>query len=641
MKKNICLFLIIAFIAIITSFQTNPETATERVQANYAENVEAFRASIDTYLALAQMKVVDSEALYKAHINCRLNFKKIEHIIGHYDEQYVKFSLNGAPLPVIRQEPDSIRVVEPEGLQILDELVAEDEPDIEKIVEKLSVLQTSFAEVAAYEKRRHLDDKRIMEAMRSQIVRVFALSLTGFDTPGSGNGIAEAKAALQSMLNDFLEYKNDNNAAAKPHFAKAKNLFEASINYLGNNTDFDTFNRLYFIRNFMNPLSESLLNFHLAMRFRLDSAERAATLSINYHAKMPFSNDFLNPYYYTYLKPHQDNEAMVKLGGYLFFEPALSTNNKMSCGTCHQPDKAFTDGLKKSRSNHSEGTVLRNSPTIINAVFSSRHFYDLRSDRFENQAADVIKNADEFRSDFDEIREKLSQSPEYQKLFNEAFEYATWSETKIDQYTITTALASFVKSLRSFNSPFDQYIRGETKEIDPQIERGFNIFMGKGACGTCHFAPTFNGLVPPDYHENETEVLGVPADTTNTAIDADEGRFANGRPHEAAEHYRHSFKTVTVRNVALTPPYMHNGIYETLEQVVDFYNNGGGAGMGLEVEYQTLAPDSLGLNLEEQAALVKFMGSLTDDSFEEYVPKRLPEFEVGSELREVSREVEY
>jgi len=313
----------------------------------------------------------------------------------------------------------------------------------------------------------------------------------------------------------------------------------------------------------------------------------------------------------------------------------------MSCGTCHQPDKAFTDGLQKSRSNHSEGTVLRNSPTIINSVFSSRHFYDLRSDRFENQAMDVIKNADEFRSDFDEIREKLSQSPEYQQLFNEAFEYATWSETKIDRYTITTALASFVKSLRSFNSPFDQYIRGETKEIDPQIERGFNIFMGKGACGTCHFAPTFNGLVPPDYHENETEVLGVPADTTNTKIDPDEGRFANGRPHEAAEHYRHSFKTVTVRNVALTPPYMHNGVYETLEQVVDFYNNGGGAGMGLEVEYQTLAPDSLGLDVDEQQALVKFMEALTDASFEEYVPEQLPEFEVGSELHEVLRKVEY
>lgn len=641
MKKTIYIFIILIFIGIVTSFQQDDLTPAKRIQSNYATNIETFRQSIDTYLSIAQMKNPDIEALYDAHIQCRLNYKKIEHIIGHYDEQYVKFSLNGAPLPVIRQEPDSIRVVEPEGLQILDELVAEDEPDLEKIIEKLSVLQSSFSEMASYEKKRPLEDKRILEAMRSQIVRVFALSLTGFDTPGSGNGIAEAEASLVSMLNDFSEYKNECTSSACTYFAQAEKLFKESIDYLNEYTDFDTFNRLHFIREWMNPLSEAILDFHLAMQIPTDMPERAATLSINYHAKNPFSDDFLNPYYYTYLKPHQDNPAMVKLGGYLFFEPALSVNNQMSCGTCHQPDKAFTDGLPKSLANHGEGTVLRNAPTIINAIYSSRHFYDLRSDKFENQTMDVIKNAKEFGTDFDQISEKLTQSPEYQRLFDEAFEYATWSETKIDQYTITTAMASFVKSIRSFNSPFDKYIRKETQKIEPQVEQGFNLFMGKAACGTCHFAPTFNGLVPPDYHENETEVLGVPADTTATGLDADLGRFANGRAHEAAEHYRHSFKTVTVRNVAVTAPYMHNGAYETLEQVVDFYNKGGGEGMGLKVDYQTLAPDSLGLNMDEQQAIIKFMEALTDTSFQSYVPRQLPEFNPESELKNIPREVAY
>lgn len=641
MKKITYLLIIISFIGIGSSFQQNTETPVSQIQSNYAENIEAFRQSIDTYLSIAEMKKTDTEALYDAHIQCRLNYKKIEHIIGHYDEQYVKFSLNGAPLPVIKQTSDSIQVVEPEGLQILDELVAEDEPDLESIIEKLNVLQNSFSEVASYEKNRPLEDKRILEAMRSQIVRVFALSLTGFDTPGSSNGIAEAKASLESMFKDFSEYESACTPKANTYFAQAEKHFTESIDYLNDHTDFNTFNRLHFIREWMNPLSEAILDFHLAMQIRTDVEERAATLSINYHAKNPFSDDFLNPYYYTYLKPHQNNSAMVKLGAYLFFEPALSVNNKMSCGTCHHPSKAFTDGLKKSRSNHGEGTVLRNAPTIINAVYSSRHFYDLRSDRFENQAMDVIQNADEFSTNFEEIREKLSQNTDYQELFDEAFGYATWSETKIDQYTITTALASFVKSIRSFNSPFDKYIRKETQKIEPQVEQGFNLFMGKAACGTCHFAPTFNGLVPPDYHENETEVLGVPADTAAITLDADVGRFANGRPHEAATHYRHSFKTVTVRNVAVTSPYMHNGVYETLEEVVDFYNNGGGEGMGLDVDFQTLAPDSLDLNVDEQQALIKFMEALTDTSFQAYIPRHLPKFNAESGLQDIPREVQY
>jgi cytochrome c peroxidase len=157
--------------------------------------------------------------------------------------------------------------------------------------------------------------------------------------------------------------------------------------------------------------------------------------------------------------------------------------------------------------------------------------------------------------------------------------------------------------------------------------------MGKAACGTCHFAPTFNGTVPPGYSESESEVLGVPSvnTTDNPPIDPDLGRLGNRHPRDEAEIYRHSFKTVTVRNVTLTAPYMHNGVYNTLEEVVDFYNRGGGAGMGMDLPFQTLPFSELNLNEGEVADLVAFMETLTDTTGMTKMPAVLPKFEDNEE----------
>jgi cytochrome c peroxidase len=135
--------------------------------------------------------------------------------------------------------------------------------------------------------------------------------------------------------------------------------------------------------------------------------------------------------------------------------------------------------------------------------------------------------------------------------------------------------------------------------------------MGKAKCGTCHFAPLFNGTVPPVYLRTEQEVIGVPrtAKIVNASIDGDVGRFAiNGYVA-----HKYAFKTPTVRNSSLTAPYMHNGVFPTLEQVMDFYNRGGGAGIGVRgVEHQTLSPDPLHLTPSEQQAIIAFLRSLED-----------------------------
>jgi len=146
--------------------------------------------------------------------------------------------------------------------------------------------------------------------------------------------------------------------------------------------------------------------------------------------------------------------------------------------------------------------------------------------------------------------------------------------------------------------------------LTAQEINGFNLFMGKAQCGTCHFAPLFNGLVPPLYNLSELEVLG----TTKTdnldkpEPDTDSGRF-NVFP---IAFYEKAFKTPTVRNVSATGPYMHNGSFKTLETVVEFYNKGGANGLGLTMNNQTLSPLPLNLSKEEVNDIVSFMQALED-----------------------------
>lgn len=178
----------------------------------------------------------------------------------------------------------------------------------------------------------------------------------------------------------------------------------------------------------------------------------------------------------------------------------------------------------------------------------------------------------------------------------------------IDEFAIKNALASFIGSLSAYDSKFDAYMSGNGT-FDKDEIAGFNLFTGKAKCATCHFIPLTNGTVPPSFVKSESEVLGVP--DASKKLDADLGKFELTK---AAIH-RNSFKTPTIRNVALTAPYMHNGVFKTMEEVVDFYNDGGGNGMGFEMLNQTLPTDKLNLSALEKKQLISFMNALTDKKF--------------------------
>lgn len=629
----------------LSAFQTpttNQEAPNIVISRQHGQKLLDFQQAVLEFKAANEALSQDTktwERLREAHTNCRLQYKRIEFLTEYLDAEFVKFYLNGAPLPRLEQKTTEIKVEEPLGLQVLEENIYVDNPYENK--ESIDALMKQFVffsdQIVRFQKRTLLEDRFIFEAVRKQLIRVITLGLTGFDTPVTLNAIPEAQASLGSTY-DALQIYFPLLKEKDPQLQKRMDdLYKGALKYLADNQDFGSFDRLHFLKTYINPLYTDVKTMHVTLGYPTtkEALAKITPKITNYDAENIFSEDLINPYYYTNVSQFEVNSKIEELGRTLFFDPIMSATNKSSCATCHNPELAFTDGLKKSRSLGSDGDVGRNAPTLFNVAYAERYFYDLRSFNLEAQLQHVVFNKKEFNTSMVEIMERVSQSEEYTKLFKAAFKNPYHQAKPVNPYTISASISAYLATLKSFNSPFDKYVRGEQAEIEESVKRGFNIFMGKAACGTCHFAPTFSGLVPPSFNDSESEVLGVPSnkDVNNPILDPDLGR-AMGEFKDRSEIYNNSFKTTTVRNVALTAPYMHNGVYDTLEEVVDFYNRGGGAGMGLDIPNQTLPFDKLDLTEQEQKDLVAFMKALTDVSSFQGIPSRLPEFPAESGLND-------
>jgi cytochrome c peroxidase len=191
-------------------------------------------------------------------------------------------------------------------------------------------------------------------------------------------------------------------------------------------------------------------------------------------------------------------------------------------------------------------------------------------------------------------------------MFTSAFP----NKKEITPYEVRNAIASYVRSLMPFTAKIDNYFQNKSTLTESEIN-GFNLFTGKAKCATCHFIPLFNGTIPPWYNNTESEVIGVPKYTVwkNAVVESDVGRYNLNQ----IEELKFSFKTPTVRNIEKTAPYMHNGVYNTLDEVVKFYELGGGNGIGMKLKYQTLPFDDLQLTDKEKENIILFMKTLTDE----------------------------
>ncbi|WP_300346244.1 cytochrome c peroxidase [Chryseobacterium sp.] len=601
------LLLLIVFIGI-AAMSFNPvdkgseteETFVRKGLFNFKNHLENLKS--DVYLFKEDKITV--KKLQLSLKNTRNSYKEIEFYIAYHYPEFSKTHLNAAPLFRIEAAGTTAYTLPPEGLQVLDELIFSDEASEQKdkIIDITDFLYNNYNNFYLSTTKNGLSkgsNKTL--ALRIELIRIYTLGLTGFDTPGSLNISEEASFAFQGMqkyITNDPYFKNFNTS-------KAEKLITESTLYLSQNTDFETFDRIEFYKKYLQPLYEEL------GKWDGNPDDLKEFSGWNISNKNFFSSDFLDPYFYTILKGSEDSEELRKLGKEIFFDQNLSDNGKMSCATCHLPEKGFADGKTKSLSNVAEKTVLRNSPSLYNAVFAKRFFYDMRAFYLEQQAEHVIYNDQEFNTSYESIIKKLKTKPEYKKVFRKTFKNGN-----IDKQNFSKALSSYVASLYSFDSDFDRFMRNE-KEISDDAKKGFNLFMGKANCATCHFAPHFSGLVPPFFNENESEVLGVtkkPIRLSPLEIDSDQGRIKSNVKKENSWIYENSFKTMTVRNIALTKPYFHNGAFNTLEEVLDFYNEGGAEGLGLKINNQTLPADKLNLTEPEIKQIIAFLNSLTDIS---------------------------
>jgi cytochrome c peroxidase len=323
-------------------------------------------------------------------------------------------------------------------------------------------------------------------------------------------------------------------------------------------------------------------------------------------------------------KNNPQKDSKVKLGNKLFLEKKMSSTGLVSCSTCHDPDRAFTDG-KVVAEGVSNLKGKRNSPSAMNALFSDLQFWDGRAPSLEEQAKLPILNAVEMGNKTpQDVVTKIRAIEGYKPLFREAF-----GSDEITYERIAEAIAAFERTLVSKPAAFDKFIAGDKKAISASAQRGWELFNGQGRCTSCHSVnPTQNFFSDNKFHN-----IGIAAQNHNftqlakkalTVVDtgdknqidnlaiqsdfSDLGRFLVTKSSGDIG----AFKTPTLRNVAATAPYMHDGSLATLWDVVDHYNKGGEANPFLDGGITRL-----GLTEPQINDLVEFLATLTSP---EYLP---------------------
>jgi cytochrome c peroxidase len=598
LKARLSFLLIITLYAFGNIYE--PEHTSTVKDVIYSKFISDFNQIEKTLEIFSEVKEGTSD-LELNYIKLRRQFKASEPLLYYlFKDEYNRY-LNGAPLPKLEPSVPEISIIQPKGLQRLDELMNEEQIDIKSVKKIAKDMLTSIRYIKKIIGGIKIQDRYILEASRIQLVRIASLSLSGFDTPGGSNYLDDIKSNIHTLSFIFDKYDQDVIVDMLDNLLEDVNLKQ----------NVEVVDVASLIKDYINPIYKEILDYHLDSGIEHVSEASDQLLQVNYYTENIFDEDFLNPSTYSRIVPTPYFPQQSNLGKLLFHDPIMSKDKTKTCGSCHNPALAFTDGLKVMLNDQPSSQKNRNTPTLINSIFSKKYFHDMRASKPDLQVDHVVYNDEEFNIDYVELIKRLKSNETYTELFSEAFPDNTQAITR---YTITTSFTQYVTSLSGFDSQFDRYMRGEIDDIDSEVLKGFNLFMGKGACGSCHFLPTFNGLVPPGFDESESEILGVLAtnDFNNPLLDQDPGRMQNGNLKEASEIYNRSFKTPTVRNVSLTAPYMHNGVHTTLEEVMTFYNNGGGQGMGLKVPYQTLPPDSLGLTTAEQDQIIRFMESLVD-----------------------------
>lgn len=294
----------------------------------------------------------------------------------------------------------------------------------------------------------------------------------------------------------------------------------------------------------------------------------------------------------------------IELGKKLFFDPRLSRDGNMSCASCHNPALGWSDGLPTARG--FQGQKLgRATPTIVNTAYNSIQMWDGRKKTLEDQAMGPLEASVEMNADMPAVFGWLASNEGYRAEFARAY-----PGQPIDATTVSKAIAAFERTVVSKDSPFDRWLRGDAEALSAREIAGFQVFLdpGKGNCAGCHQAPNFTD---DGFHNLGLKSWG--------AAEPDVGRFAERR----VASMKGAFKTPTLRDVALTAPYFHDGSARTLMEVVEHYEAGGVVKTNLSPEMKPLT-----LTQGEKEDLVAFLRALTSPAS----PIALPQLPAADDL---------
>jgi cytochrome c peroxidase len=593
-RKQLVMLLLSGVVLLLHAFATQPDQVAVRVRERYVWQLATLQQTLKEFRH--NIAVGDTAEWKAGLLHCRKAYKRAEIIIA-YQYPLIAKRLNG-PALMEAEITNPNESVMPTGFQVIEEALFEEEPlvqqgkllkQVDHVIAYTSLLQKQVDQVV-------ITGAALYDALKLNLCTMASLGLSGFDTPMLLSALDEAGITLEETAN-LLEAAGENNIQLLQAIARCKAQLQAPGN------TFVNFDRSRFLSQYWKPLLQALYRQQLSRKLPFIQQRRAIRTDVP---------DFLernafDPYFFAPDGTRPASRELIALGKALFSEPALSASGR-SCAACHKPELAFTDGLKLNHSLQRDEQLQRNTPTVINAALQPVLFADARVAYLEEQAHDVIFNEREMDGNMEHTIKVLSASAAYKELFGRAF---PGEKDKMTQERIIIALAAFERSMVRLDAPFDRFMRGDSLAMTLQQQKGFNLFMGKAKCGTCHFMPLFNGAVPPFYDRQDTEIIGVPATAhvLHPALDGDLGVYQLFRfPVKKG-----AFKTPTLRNAARTAPYMHNGVYPTLEEVIEFYDKGGGTGLGIAMKQQTLPSGSLQLTHDEKAALVAFIQTLSDE----------------------------
>jgi cytochrome c peroxidase len=594
--KKLVLILIILIVTVgntIIFCKSRAVDHEKEIEQTILTQIDSFSSTCTKLQTLLTNGNSPEEELQNQFLSARLAYKKFEWAAEYFVPE-TSGLVNGPPVEEVEM-PD-LRIIKPSGLQVIEGFLfpVYDSSKKREIIAQLFSLQSDCENFRSFFNLNHVHDPQVFDGVKLEVFRIMTLGISGFDNPMTLKSMAESAASFES-LQKVLEFYID-----KSDSKKLMQDFENTIAYLKTHTDFNFFNRMEFIIAYCNPITSEITD--LEERLKITGFKYNRLL--NQDARTLFDPNAFNVNAYAPDHSSFISTEKIALGKLLFSDPVLSGSGTRSCQSCHQPEKEFTDGLTKNTIIGKNELLGRNTPTLINAALQPALFYDLRVNSLEEQSHSVVQSEKEMHGSMSLSVKRLWNDIKYRQMFLTAF--PNEDKSKIDTFEVMNAIGSYIRSLVFLNSRFDLYMQGNKTALNAHEINGFNLFMGKAKCATCHFMPLFNGNLPPAFQKMEAEVIGVPEKISGQAIDPDLGRYNIIR----VESFRHAFKIPTVRNAARTGPYMHNGVFSSLDQVLDFYNEGGGVGSGIRIDNQTLPLDKLGLTEEERKDIIAFIGSL-------------------------------